>query len=66
MCKLKISAYLYVTYLWCDLWPVLTAKTGDTTRSQGHGGFFLSVTGFFEASRDPLEGGRARARAPGL
>ena len=39
---------------------VLTAKTGDTMRSPGHGGFFLSVTGslrFFEASRDPLEGG---------
>ena len=39
---------------------VLTAKTGDTTRSPGHRGFFLSVTGslrFFEASRDPLEGG---------
>ena len=39
---------------------VLTAETGDTMRSPGHGGFFLSVTGslrFFEASRDPLEGG---------
>ena len=39
---------------------VLTAETGDTTRSPGHGGFFLSVTGslrLFEVSRDPLEGG---------
>ena len=39
---------------------VLTAETRDTTRSPGHGGFFLSVTGslrFFEASRDPLVGG---------
>ena len=39
---------------------VLTAETGGTTRSQCHEGFFLSVTGllqFFEASRDPLEGG---------
>ena len=39
---------------------VLTAKAGDTTRSPGHGGCFLSVTGslrYFEASRDPLEGG---------
>ena len=39
---------------------VLTAETGDTTRSLGHGGFFLSVTGslrLFEAFREPLEGG---------
>ena len=39
---------------------VLTAETGGTTRSPGHRGFFLSVTGslrFFKASRDPLEGG---------
>ena len=39
---------------------VVTAKTRDTMRSPGHGGFFLSVTGslrFFEVSRDPLEGG---------
>ena len=39
---------------------VLTAETGDTTRSPGHESFFLSVTGslrFFEAFRDPLEGG---------
>ena len=39
---------------------VLTAETGDMTRSPGHGSFCLSVTGslrFFEASRDPLEGG---------
>ena len=39
---------------------VLTAEAGDTTRSPGHGGCFLSVTGslrYFEASRDPLEGG---------
>ena len=38
---------------------VLTAETGDTTRSPGHRDFFLSVTGslrFFEVSRDPLEG----------
>ena len=38
---------------------VLTAETGGMTRSPGHGGFFLSVTGslrFFEASHDPLEG----------
>ena len=38
---------------------VLMAKTGDTTRSPGHGGFsFRSlVTTVFEASCDPLEGG---------
>ena len=38
---------------------VLMDETGDTTRSPGHGGFFLSVTGslrFIEASHDPLEG----------
>ena len=38
---------------------VLTAGAGDATRSPGHGGFFLLVTGslqYFEASRDPLEG----------
>ena len=40
---------------------VFTAETGDMTRSPGHGGFFLLVTGslrFFEA--DPLEGGVIR------
>ena len=39
---------------------VLTAETGDTTRSPGRVYFFLSVMGslcFFEASFDPLEGG---------
>ena len=36
-----------------------TAKTGDTMRSPGHGGFFPfghGVTTVFEASRDPFGG----------
>ena len=39
---------------------VLTAETGDTTRSLGHGGFFFpfghGVTTVFEASHDPFGG----------
>ena len=40
---------------------VLMAETGDTTRSPGHGGVSFRSRGhymqFFEASRDPSEGG---------